>query len=228
MAVDFAVMHVPDSGRRHYVDAMLQQIPQLTIVEDVARDGAWPTAKRAFTSEGDGSHICVMQDDVLLCRDFPETVETMVHAVPNGVLFLYSQRKAVRDALAAGKHWIRCRDPIMAQAIVMPRMMVELWLKWLAMKGIEDSWHPEWDDVRLCLFLLGVDVAAWMPCPSIVEHGEPSDSTVSAKHNNAARVATEFIGTEVSGLVVDWYRGLLQPEVVGSTSFEAYWKSCGL
>lgn len=220
-----AVMHTPwVPFRALTVDRLRRQIPRLRVCADHDREGVWPTARRAWLAHSQlATHHLVLQDDVGLCPGFWRGLPAMVAQAAQQPLYLFSARPAVaKAAQLAGVRWVREPGALWAQAIVLPVPMIHAWLDWLDEQGIGDDWHPEWDDVRLSLYLMAHRLDCWIPVPNPVEHLLPCGSTIG--HGGARRISSTYTGEPIHA--TDWRPGMA-PRIAGR-SYKAYRKACGL
>jgi hypothetical protein len=162
---------------------------------------AWRVAAEATTT-----HVLVCTDDALPCRNFMEAVYEVVSVMPAEVVSLYSARRAVTDAEAAGKHWARipARDWINDHALLMPTPFAAEMISWVE-QGHDSEWGT-YMDTRIRSWLIDQGLSVWLTAPSLVQHHQPSDSLVG--NNDPRRVAASWVGREANPLEIDWTKGL--------------------
>lgn len=165
--------------------------------------GWWTAVQRAREQFPDASHVLLLEDDALVCRDLMAACQKILAVLPTAArVNLYSARGEAQEARDAGETFYRLRDPYNDQgALYSVKYLDLLWKRWTG---------PEGDAARTDPTLRGADGMrmrltpglVWVTAPSLVEHGLPSASTRG--HARADRRATWFIGEDVSGLSIDW------------------------
>src|SRR5690349_1858425 len=113
MLSSVAIQHAPwATDRREWVRAIIEQLrdeaPELpvVIVADEAREGCWPTFRRALEVGQTGTHHLLLQDDLELCRDFVATVNAAIEARPHAILNLYTCSDVVPLSRERGDAWL--------------------------------------------------------------------------------------------------------------------------
>jgi hypothetical protein len=202
-------MHHPKRAERlPALVAGLSGFSRPQVVTDVTSAGPWPTAKRAWRAVRAGAtHHLVLQDDVLLCRDFAEAASRALAVKPDVPVCFYANRAAVDQARNAGGSWAMIADGCWGQAICLPVPLVDSFLAWEARRVRPEFPH---DDSRVSMWCVETGRPVWVTVPSLVEHDGHSDSLIG---NRAPipRVARWFIGAERSGLDIDWRQGVDAP-----------------
>ena len=205
-----AIMAVPE--RAAGVAAIQAQLgEEVPVFYDPERSGPWATAKRAWLAHTGVYHV-VLQDDLAVCRDFLLTVDRMVRLVPNACFSLFSTSgKGTRLADEAGASWYVRRDGPWGAAVVLP----SAWIPAMVRYGDSRADLRHHDDRRLGSFLKRHHFLTFYPVPSVVEHlGDKSVLGHPSSIGGRPRRATRYVGDHVSGLVVDWRRGLPEPPVL--------------
>jgi hypothetical protein len=191
--------------RREHVAKMQATLGAHRAVEVVDEEfrGPWPTARRAWlAADPESTHHVVLQDDLLLCRDFARSVAKALTVKSAEAVSLYANRKIIAEARARGLAWAVIDDGVWGQAMVLPTPLIESFIAHTGATMRDDYPH---DDRRLMYFLADTGRRVWCTAPSLVEHALPSDSLMG--HSNASRVARWFIGEHLSGTTVDWTKG---------------------
>lgn len=211
ITVHVSLMHAPWSNRWRYVRAAAAacehpSIVGFRVVNDTLREGVWPTARRAWEvgAISAASHVLVLQDDVHLCHAFPDNISAVVAARPAHILSLFSMgRGDVLKAKERGVSWAWGPDAAYGQALLMPRDEVRRFLAWEV-----DHVRPDYphDDNRVAMYARCTGQGIWVPCPNLVNHGEPGASLLG--HSNRHRVARWYDPTPAH---VDWSLGLDAP-----------------
>lgn len=157
----FIVYAVPE--REPIVNYLRHHIPNLEVVwEDGA--GAMSTHRRALLHAGEDP-IVLMEDDVLLCRDFVQRAEGYVEQYPDTVMTFHSRRG--RDLL--GTYDISGRPFYNAQMLYLPRGVAAR----LA------AYHPDYQRQEPLSTGLDLLIGEWcylndrkirVVCPNLVDH----------------------------------------------------------
>lgn len=198
--VTYRVYSVPE--REATVRILRAEVPGLEVWEDDARNGLWWNARRTWSAPCSTSHLLVMQDDILLCKNFTTIVDHLANLYPDSIISLYSNRKAGREAFTSGSRWFRLRDLTFGQALLMPVASVQPWLDWEA--EFIDPACPH-DDARLGMYASHNDIDIHCTVPSLVQHSGAARSTVG--HSDPRRRSPYFIGRILNPMDFDWTRG---------------------
>lgn len=193
-------------------------------IKDTARDGVWPTARRAWLDyrRFDATHHLVIQDDIAVCRDFLASVNVAVDAMPYAPISFFDLSRTITDAEAKGVNWATRRSLSMAQAVVIPVPMIAPAVRWIDQHVKAGT---EGDDERFSMYFLSHDITVWYTVPSLVEHVDNGVSLLGHPDRlptGKRRVAASFIGTNRSGLDIDWQNGLTRPHRGWSHSLSEY------
>lgn len=166
--------------------------------------------KKCFANLENHSHMMVIQDDVLPCKDLVATARELVKIRPNNFISLFSAYDVTGEALRAGRHWGILDRAWGLPCYIMPAKLVTQYLDFDAL--IKDDIVA--DDVRISMFLEYVNEPVYVTAPSLVEHLAFTNTTLSDSGKvgieNALkfRVAKNYIGFEKSGLSIDWTRNM--------------------
>lgn len=106
-------MSVPT--RRNVVDYLRSHIPGLQVVEDDGR-GVMANHQRALRATN-GQPFVLLEDDVLLTRDFTAKAEAVIAERPDDVITFFSRRK---DDLTLGSRYMSAMGFYMAQCLYFP------------------------------------------------------------------------------------------------------------
>jgi hypothetical protein len=182
-------------------------------IKDGSRDGVWPTARRAWLDYAryDTSHHLVIQDDIVVCKDFLASVRAALEAQPHHPVSFFDLSRTITDAQAKGLSWAVRRSLSMAQAVAIPTKYIQPAIRW-----IDQHVKPtaEGDDERFSAYFLTHGIDVWYTVPSLVEHVDNGRSLLGHPDKlptGKRRVAASFIGTNRSGLDIDWRIGLEKP-----------------
>jgi len=210
-AVNIAIniQHSPKRPRLlSYLLASLNHEPYKIITDTTS---TWSGCRRCLTERpANATHILVLQDDVIVCPDFFETVNKIVNLLPDQPITFFCRDEIINEAKAQGLSWVKLKTWFMAQAYVLPVALADEFV------GFSDKYiKPDVnaDDQRLAMFFMKTNRLVYATAPSLVEHigwqGTTIRDRTSEKYFDVSRrVAKWFIGYEESGLQVDWLKGL--------------------
>lgn len=171
--------------------------------------GLWPNHRRAWQAHvraPQATHHLVLEDDLVLCRDFLLGTKRAIASVRNGPISLYSVRKVCDRCRAESRHWAEIVDGSWGQALILPVDMVAEMLAWDARYLRQD--YSDYDG-RLLMWSLATGRTWYCTQPSLVDHAGASSSTIGFSNRN--RRARWFIGADKSALDIDWTIGAEDP-----------------
>lgn len=219
--VSFAVQAV--RSRASHVELMVDRLREqmriaglsdpslVTLVYDDRRDGCWPTWARAWECHRGAAvtHHVVLQDDLLLCADLPQTMLALAQARPADVISGFLPRKSVTDAVARGLHWVRTRRFLWAQCVMMPVELGDACVSWVRENEGTPTSAP-WGnsgDMRIAGWLGATKRPVFVAVPHPVEHiGDALEGgSVMGHHGTpAGRRARAWLGEDVHGAGLPW------------------------
>lgn len=172
----------------------------------------WRTGRRAWEAiDRTADYGMVIQDDVLVSRDFIAGVESALNVLgPEGLVSAYtgtgrpdqtSVLRALDAAERQGSSWTSTRSLNWGPAIIVPTSTIEDMLYWCDQKKHAVKNY----DYRIGLYFRDVvGWRTWYLVPSLVEHRDvPS---LVGHDAGPKREAHNFIGCDKSALDVDWSR----------------------
>lgn len=169
----------------------------------------WSVAKAAWENiHPDATHHIVIQDDVVLCADFPEAMAYLVTLFPDLPISPCTFKKNVLDAKEAGKHWTAVNyKGIYGQGAVWPIALLEEALSWIE-ENIPLIY--QWDDARFNYFLKAIDGTVMTTSPSLLQHDIDKEKSLLG-HSKNLRRSQYFIGAEGKALDINWEMGRYDP-----------------
>ena len=216
----FVVQSVP--SRAELRQRLLEYIPPAIVVEDVGPPPPSPWAGyqlclRRFLETG-VSHACILQDDVVVCRNFVAAVVRITEVQPDVPVCLFVSgrrshtlkyyRRAAAAKQAYSKIWFQDFLPVVA--VLWPRVKVEEFLDWAKDAKLPGMPNPRSDDAVAGSWMKFTKQTVLATVPSLVEHPDdtPSvkwsvDSRVPSGHKNKRNRACWFIGDD-DPLELDW------------------------
>jgi hypothetical protein len=185
----------------------------------------WRGYRRCLENLGDASHVVVLQDDTLACRNFAQAVEQIVAARPSTLTSLFVgglrnfNTRVFMRALTARRSWVQLYPMqtacvIHVCALVWPAPLAREFLDWTTTNAVRLPGHrgvPKSDDAVVSYWAKMTRQEVWATVPSLVEH--PDDQPVVAGHRKRAdgadkgRVAVRWIGSDADPLEIDWRTG---------------------
>lgn len=218
--ISFAIQAVPQ--RRVHAENMLAKLRQQAAVfpsvagadifYDDAYEGCWFSWTRAWALHRQWSgvtHHVVLQDDLLLCADLPETMHALALARPTEIVSGFLPRKSTAEAAARGVPWVRTRRFLWAQCVMMPTDLGDTCVCWVAEnEGGEAS--AEWGnsgDMRLAGWLKAAKRPVFVAVPHPVEHiGDALAGGSVMGHNGkpSGRRARVWLGEDGRGAALPW------------------------
>lgn len=162
------------------------------------------------------THLCIIQDDAIVCDDFPLALEQVVAARPENPICLFmhggrilrTEPFAMR-ARAARKRFVPLyfRDLCPVVAMVWPKEHAEHLLEWSKTAKLPGMPRPVMsDDAVVGLWAREARVQVLITLPSLVQHPDDVPSTIGKTHmhgKNKGRVAWWF---DANAIEYDWSR----------------------
>lgn len=223
MKIAYRVQAVPE--REATLDRLLSQLPQAEVIVDdgspvegewlVAPDGPWRGYVKVLTAplvDSQTRHICVLQDDCIVCENFTEAVEKIVATRPSNPICLFtpgSARQTVHTMMRANGHLVPLafRDFLPVVAVVWPVELAASFIEWTRMAKLPGMPRPpKSDDAVAGAWKRHMRQDVYVTVPSLVEHPDDVPSTVGRRAANGedkGRVAAMYIG-ERDPLEIDW------------------------
>jgi len=195
-----------ESLKRCYEKTSLADLDFQVFTDDSGT--SWGGLKGLIESiDSDPTHVLVIQDDVIVCKEFLQTVEKIVELHPDKTISFFSPYQEIEKAIRRRQSFIQVDVFYYAQAYVMPIDKVKDFY-WFSAEHISPKITQ--DDRRLAMYHLYHQDPVWVTAPSLVEHLAWDTTTTSSekgqlpKLKQEARTARRFIGLENSGLDLDW------------------------
>lgn len=166
----------------------------------------------------DATHVVVLQEDTVVCRNFPLAVERIAEAKPDEPVCLFLSwlpspiKREAQEALIRNQRYIRARPahfcPVVA--VLWPVAAAKRFLDW-ADSGVRlPNSHGlvASDDAVLAEWIKRKRETVWIALPSLVEHPDTVPS-VKGRQNakwgrDRGRVALHWIGPDRDPLEFDW------------------------
>lgn len=169
----------------------------------------WNTGKRALQSyDQNCSHHLVLQDDIVLAKNFYEKAVEAIQYVPRGIpISLYfgmgmarksENQTAIFNANQSNASWIIKKTIDWGQALIFQTSIIDDMVKWCDNSGQQNY------DTKMSQYFESIGLPCWYSHPSLVDH-IGVDSLVPGRVSKN-RVAYAFDGSgrvDLSGPAVD-------------------------
>jgi hypothetical protein len=205
--VSFAVMAHP--SRASWARDLMRQIPGAVIHWDAGMS-LWETARRAWLGADRHArwHV-VVQDDAILCRDFPGSVShALGHLEPVRPVSFYLggprphaaiAGPALSRALAAGATWLEMEGPWWGVCYALPVDDIPSVVGWG--DTVQCTYR---DERRVAWWYANRRVRCWYTVPSLVDHRDISANPSLLEGHYGSRSARCFIGAARSAASLSW------------------------
>lgn len=215
----YIVQSVP--SRRALRERLLVEIPPAVIVEDEGPPPPSPWRGYRLCLEqflgSKAEHAVVLQDDVIVCKNFVPAVSAIVANHPHTPVCLFvsaartktlkQYQRAARSGNRYSTIWFQDYMPVVAA--IWPRDKAEEFLAWSVDAKLPGMPNPRSDDAVVGSWMKFTRQTVLATIPSLVEHPDdtPSvkwhESKVPSGTGNKARRAFLFIG-DSDPLELDW------------------------
>lgn len=194
----------------------------ITDGEALTDPNPWRNYRRCLSDPPAGAtHLVILQDDVVVCRNFAQAVERLVAVRPDDVLSLFvggvARTGAMRmlEAAKAGRSWVPMYyvgSPEVAHvvSVVWPVALAAEFLAWTEVAKIPSyKGVPRSDDAVFGAWLRLTRRTCWACVPSLVEHPDDVPTLIHDRERarggaDRGRVAVMWIGPDRDPLENDW------------------------
>lgn len=192
--IAYVLPHVPDvEARRRFALDLRRQVPNLRVYPDPDRRGVWLTVRDAlldvYKRDPRATHVCILNDDHLLCRGFLDRMQEAVQARSDYLVQPFTITKKQAEAYERGDAWMTSFDLVSGGAT-----FPVSWVPDLVRDVDASAWSPErrTQDTRVAWWLVEKGLGpVWHTVPSLVEHGLAGASAMG--HSNGSRTARVFL-----------------------------------
>lgn len=205
-SLKLSVVVMAHQKRAGYVPELLERLDREVEVVWDRRNDRWDTGSRAMLAHDPAAdYHLVLQDDAVVPPDLLAGVERALRerpAVGDGkpVSLYLGRHSAFRhavDAMGDDVSWVTINGLNWGVGIVMPTALIGECMKWCRPRHDVPNY-----DKRISRWLETKRMETWHTWPCLVNHRE-SPSLVPGR-GYRGRVASRFVGEEVSALDVDW------------------------
>lgn len=182
---------------------------ELKVNVDRERRGPWWNF--AFTGElllQEGhTHLCLLEDDVKLCRGFLQVLADVVKVCPSDPLSLFTARASiVKEADKKGTRLLRRFGLDTAQGLVFPSFQFKMLSEWA---DANEHKHPEWQfhgDMRISDWSKARRWPIVHVIPNLVDHDVSIPSTLghAGRTRYGDRVSPRFYDQATLHAGADW------------------------
>lgn len=192
------------------LDGLLVQV-----VEDNSKPpNPWHGYQKCLSDLRGFSHVLVIQDDAIVCQNFPVAITKIMAARSNRVVSLFVgglRNRTTRDftaALGRGDRYaeIYFRDIHHVVAILWPARQAKDFLDWSRTHDVPGMPRPRSDDAVFGAWARLTKNRIFCTVPSLVQHPDDTKSTVGLRDKaglDKGRIAVHWIGDE-DPLALDW------------------------
>lgn len=177
----------------------------ITVCTDLWEEGVWTNGQKAWKSHNldpTATHHLVLQDDLLVCRDFIAGAEAALAEIPDDAFCSFFAAYELRGEVVP---W-RIDTVAWGQAIAAPASLCDEWIDWCSrhVRGEIRSY-----DRRFSLYTVKNHRDVWHTQPSLVEHIGAYSSLLGTGGRvfGRERYAARFIGEDESALSIDFTIG---------------------
>lgn len=214
--IQIRIQHRPG---RESIKRILEQVPLAVVVED---HGETHNPMRGYLlclrNLPDEGHVCVLQDDVIVCRNFALALERIVAAKPRNVVSLFLSKTPKRTYNQASLNYGKSRyvsthpaDLVHVVGILWPVAKAQAFVDWVDHSPIHrgEAFSPS-DDANVSRWKRNEHEEVLCTVPSIVQHPDDVPSIVNAHKQSrigldSGRTAGYWIGDD-DPLDLDWSR----------------------
>jgi hypothetical protein len=207
------------AGRETPLARLLLSLPaarEVILDPDAATDpNPWRGYRRCLQNLGDASHVLVVQDDAIGCRNLEAAVERIARKRPDTLTSLCvcglsgRSSREFRRAQKEGRAWVAIdtRPALHVIALLWPAPLAREFLAWAVENEARLPGYrgvPRSDDAVVGAFVRLTRKQVWATVPSLFQH--PDDQVAVAGHRKHAwgkdpgRVAISWIGPDADPL----------------------------
>ena len=164
MNVDIRIMGVETRIDNIKMNQEILGVPDENIFIDYDRNGVKWNAKRAWSKETDATHVLVLQDDVILCKDFMHYCKMIVERYPDDIIsFFPHQFRELKDLRIY---------PVSPYVYVHHVSGVATMMRTEYIKPCLDSWRDDisGDDVNITEWAKSQGINIMSTIPALVQH----------------------------------------------------------
>lgn len=198
------------SSRPRHLELLLLSLDgaKVNVITDDSGN-TWSGCRKALEKgiESGADHILILQDDILVCKDFTSAVEKITSLHKESFISFFSPSPLVSETLNHKHHYCTIKRFAYAQAYSLPRQMAIDLLQFHDERVVKSLTV---DDTRIAIYLMLHDIPVLVTAPNLVQHLCWDSSTTNREKGNFPtyklnrRTTSAFIGLERSALEIDW------------------------
>jgi hypothetical protein len=219
--VQVRVQHA--EGRDEPLARLVGQLENLTpaldfeVITDSGPSNPWRGYQRCLSGLPDCSHLLLLQDDTIVCRNFSQAVLEIAEAKPHEPVCLFVPG-AARHTVVEMSRAMKQRNPfarvkasgfVPVVAVLWPVAKAAEFLEWTRRHPKRlGNFDLRSDDAAAAKWCAHTGQTMWASVPSLVEHPDDVVSTIGKRASagkDRGRVAAFYIG-DADPLDVDWSR----------------------
>ncbi len=205
MKISYAIMAHPRRG--NWVQGLASALPEAKVVWD-QKNILWDTGRRSLLAYApDADYHVVVQDDAILCHNFPEACYRALCHVPQLPVGLYLGQpkphgdlvtKAFERALAEKTSWIEMQGPWWGVGIAIPTLDIPALVAWGDLQQMTRY------DRRIATWYAQQEKRCWYCLPSLVDHRRETGNPSLVPGHAGDRWARLFVGSDSDAHHIDW------------------------
>lgn len=206
-------------GRPAALERLLRSLdcPAEVVVDNSSPPNPWSGYQKCLSDLPDCTHLAIIQDDTVACRNFHQAAARVAEAHPDAIVCLFlgglPRRTSRRAQEAAARDRSTCllhpSDFLPVVATMWPRDAAAQFLQWARENPLKLGHpNPRSDDAVAGRWMRFNRPKVICTVPSLVEHPDDMPSTIGKRASagaNKARVAAMWIGDR-DPLEIDWNR----------------------
>lgn len=145
------------------------------------------------------SHCVLLNDDLILCKDFLAIVRKVIEARPNHLINLYNSHDLAHVAVERKLSWLTSVNGLIGNAYVLPTEHLRAFLEWRAHNLTPGTIELLSEDNLLNLWAMEQGALVWHTVPALVDH----DTSVPSCFDNT-QVRKPTVGPLPDMSAVDW------------------------
>lgn len=210
------IQHHP--SRAHLIEPLLALLGDAEVVTDPDPDNRyrspWRTYRRCLEAPPAGvTHVLVLQDDTLPCRDLQAVCERVARPEPLCLFLGGAPQRAARDAREALRRGERLmplpiHEWVPVVAVLWPVEKAQALLEWAGENKLPGDPMPRSDDAIVGRWARKTQQQIWTTIPSLVQHPDTEASSIgrgkARAGRNPWRVAFAWVGPDAD----PWVEGL--------------------
>lgn len=184
--------------------------------------------QRGLQDPTNATHVLVLQDDVVVCRNLTPALDRIIEIVPDDCVTLFhsylpnNNKVALLKALTYGPPLIRSKYakfwPVLC--VLWPRAKAEHFLLWSETAKLPGGHRVASDDAVFGEWGRRHQETLWITVPSLIEHPDQVESLIGKRAlwgRDKGRCALHFIG-DCDPLEIDWSLTSSDPGVTVTAS----------